>query len=836
MKCINQARVVCTLICMFAILSLQAADDTGICHTAEVEGRQATFRMDDGSALQLQFCSQSVVRIWYAPDGRFERKNASFAVVNEDLEPISDIHLEEQDACYEIFTSKLRIRINKSPFGLQIFDKYQKMLFADYADRGHLAQGTRKMELKMLRRDEHFFGLGEKTGKMDRRGESYKMWNSDKPCYSVAEDPLYKSIPFFLSNYRYGIFLDNTYKTEFKFGTESRDYYSFEAPDGPMLYYFIFGKDYKEIIRQYVGLTGKPIMPPRWALGFAQCRGLLTNETLTREIAAGYRQRGIPCDVIYQDIGWTQYLQDFEWRKENYDNPRGMLADLKKQGFKVVVSQDPVISQANRRQWQEADSLGYFVKDVQTGKSYNMPWPWGGDCGVVDFTLPAVADWWGAYQQKPIDDGIAGFWTDMGEPAWSNEEQTDRLVMKHHLGMHDEIHNVFGLTWDKVVKEQFEKRNPNRRVFQMTRAAYAGLQRYTFGWTGDCGNGDDVTQGWGQLANQIPVLLSAGLGIIPFTTCDISGYCGDIEDYSAMAELYTRWIQMGAFNPLSRIHHEGNVAVEPWLFGTQAEQHCRKAIELKYSLLPYIYTLAREAHDTGLPLMRPMFLEFPQEMETFATDEQFMLGSQLLVAPVVRRGARQKNVYLPDGSWIDYRDKKTRYNGNQWTTVEAPLSDIPLFVRAGSILPTMPVMNYTDEHPVYPLTFEVFPASEGQVAQYTLYEDDGVTLGYQQDECLRTPLSFVQEEKMGKLCIGKRSGQGYHLPGARNFLFHIYASNVPRQVMLDGMKIKKLPINKLQDSVDTECTLTGWSYDKRQGILLLRLPDDGNKHEIMINH
>lgn len=261
-----------------------------------------------------------------------------------------------------------------------------------------------------------------------------------------------------------------------------------------------------------------------------------------------------------------------------------MLADLKDMGFKVVVSQDPVISQANKRQWEEADRLGYLVKDSTNGRSYDMPWPWGGNCGVVDFTLPAVADWWGAYQQKPIDDGIAGFWTDMGEPAWSNEEQTERLVMKHHLGMHDEIHNVYGLTWDKVVKEQFEKRNPNRRVFQMTRAAFAGLQRYTFGWTGDCGNGDDVTQGWGQMANQIPVLLSAGLGIIPFTTCDITGYCGDIEDYPAMAELYTRWIQMGAFNPLSRIHHEGNVAVEPWLFGEEAEKNAKAAIELKYRL------------------------------------------------------------------------------------------------------------------------------------------------------------------------------------------------------------------------------------------------------------
>ena len=332
---------------------------------------------------------------------------------------------------------------------LQIFDKYQKLLFSDCADRGRSAEGSKKVEYKLLGRDEHFFGLGEKTGKLDRRGEQYKMWNSDKPCYSIVEDPLYKSIPFFMSNYRYGIFLDNTYKSEFKFGTESRDWYSFEVPDGEMVYYFIFGSDYKEIMGQYTQLTGKPIMPPRWALGFSQCRGLLTNEELTYEIAKGYRDRGIPCDIIYQDIGWTEYLQDFEWRDGNYTNPRKMLSDLDSMGFKVILSQDPVVSKANVRQWNEADSLGYFVKDVRTGKSYDMPWPWGGDCGVVDFTKPEVAAWWGAYQQKPLDDGAAGFWTDMGEPAWSNEESAERLYMQHHDGMHskdacDGLHKTEG--------------------------------------------------------------------------------------------------------------------------------------------------------------------------------------------------------------------------------------------------------------------------------------------------------------------------------------------------------------------------------------------------------
>ena len=820
------------ILCCCLTSWLYAGDKTPACVSYTVSDKAVNFHLADSAVIQLQLCSQSVVRVWYSPDGTLQRRLPSFAVVNEALEDFGELHVNEQNACYEIFTSKLRIRVNKSPFNLQIFDKYQKLLFSDYADRGHVSESTRKAEYKTLRRDEHFFGLGEKTGKLDRRGESYKMWNSDKPCYSTAEDPLYKSIPFFMSNYRYGIFLDNTYKTEFKFGTESRDYYSFEAPNGEMIYYFIFGKDYKEIIKQYVELTGKPIMPPRWALGFAQCRGALTNEKVSYEIAEGYRKRGIPCDIIYQDIGWTQNLQDFNWRQRNYTNPKKMLADLKEMGFKVIVSQDPVISQKNKAQWEEADRLGYFVKDSTTNQSYDMPWPWGGNCGVVDFTLPAVADWWGAYQQKPIDDGISGFWTDMGEPAWSNEESPERLVMKHHLGMHDEIHNVYGLTWDKVVKEQFEKRNPDRRVFQMTRAAFAGLQRYTFGWTGDSGCADDVTQGWAQMANQIPVLLSAGLGIIPFTTTDISGYCGDIEDYPGMAELYTRWLQMGAFNPLSRIHHEGNNAVEPWLFGEEAEKNAKAAIELKYSLLPYIYTYAREAHDTGLPLMRPLFLEYPMDTETFALDAQFMFGQELLVAPVVKKGARNKNVYLPEGTWIDFHDKKTTYTGEQWTTVNAPLSTIPMFVKQGSIVPRMPVMNYTEEKAIYPVTFEVFPATVGEEATFSLYEDEGTNLGYQRGEYLRTPIACRTTEKGYTLTVGNREGEKYSLPGERNLLFQVYTATLPRTVLVDGVKVKKQKAERIKNEAETDFTNAVWTTDKEQGCCLLRLPDDGKEHTV----
>ena len=781
------------------------ANQPAECFSYTVKANEVTFHCTDSARVRLKLASHSVVKIWYAPDGIFERSNESFAVTNEDLEEVADINVHESASAYELFTGPLRIRINRSPFQLQIFDKWQKLLFSGYQDQGFQSSGSAVRAVNVLRDDEHFFGLGEKSGSLDRRGRTFKMWNSDKPCYGENEDPLYKSIPFFMSSYNYGIFFDNTYLTEFDFGKSSTDFYSFSAPDGEMIFYFIFGKDYKQIINGYTQLTGQPIMPPKWAFGFSQSRGMLTYEALSRDIAAGYRERKIPCDIIYQDIGWVEGLQNFEWRKDRYENPKQMLADLADEGFKVIVSQDPVISQSTTGQWREADSLGYFTTDIRTGKTYDMPWPWGGNCGVVDFTKPGVSDWWGHYQQKPLDDGVKGFWTDMGEPAWSNEESTDRLFMKHHLGMHDEIHNVYGLTWDKVVTEQFEKHNPNQRVFQMTRAAYAGLQRYTFGWSGDAGNGSNVLDGWRQFENQIPMALSAGMGLIPFWATDISGYCGDIEDYEAMAELYVRWLQFGVFNPISRAHHEGDNAVEPWLFGEQAEQASKKAIELKYQLFPYLYSYAREAYDTGLPVMRAMLLEYPNDPEAVKAEHQFMFGEELLVAPVTRPGAKTKQVYLPVGEWIDFHTGKS-YAGNQWLEYPVALEDIPVFVKAGSIIPMMPVMQYIHEVRDYPVTFRVFGAEQN--ASFTLYEDDGVTNDYKQNVFATTEVKHMLNDQGERVITLETKTAGYS-PAQRTLLIALSTDRKPKKISLNGVRLKS--IKPERQAVSEQAS---WSYDK----------------------
>lgn len=824
------------IIFLFIPLGLLAnvADKAQKCLSYTQDGSKIVFNGSDGGKLSLDIKSSSVIKIWFDPAGKFSRSNESFAVVNENLDDIGQIHVDDQPSCYEIYTSQLRIRLNKNPMQLQIFDKWQKLIFSDFKEMGHVSDSSSVKAYKTLRKDEQFFGLGEKTGTLNRRGKEYKMWNSDRPCYSTTEDPLYKSIPFFMSSYRYGIFLDNTYKTEFKFGTESDEYYSFEAPDGAFIYYFIFGKDYKEIQKQYIELTGKPIMPPKWALGFAQCRGLYTREDQALDIAAEFRKRQIPCDIIYQDIGWTQNLQDFVWRKGNYKHPKKMLTELKEQGFKMVVSQDPVVSQKENPQWKEADKAGYFVKDARTGKSYDMPWPWGGNCGVVDFTIPEVADWWGKLQQKPIDDGISGFWTDMGEPAWSNEEDLDRLNMKHHLGMHSEIHNIYGLTWDKVVKEQFEKHNPGKRVFQMTRAAYAGLQRYTFGWTGDSGNGNDVLEGWGQLANQVAVGISAGLGGIPFWATDISGYCGDITDYPAMAELYTRWMQFGVFNPLSRAHHEGDNAAEPWMFGEVAEKNSKAAIELKYQLFPYLYTYARKAHDTGLPIVRGLFMEYPSDEEAAKVDDQFLFGEELLVAPVLKKGERVKRVYLPDGEWIDFNDMKTIYLGGQTIAYRAPLSVIPVFVRKGSIIPQMPVMQYIHERKNYPVFVHIFPNYEDESTSFELYEDNGENQDYLKDICSKT---FI---RCTTLSNGYDTGvevkdNGYRQSDKRNIIFKYHIESRPTSVMVNGKNVNNVPVETIKGNQETDFETIQWSWNENNGECWVKVPDNRLNINISIN-
>jgi len=368
----------------------------------------------------------------------------------------------------------------------------------------------------------------------------------------------------------------------------------------------------------------------------------------------------------------------------------------------------------------------------------------------------------------------------------------------------------------------------------MTRSAFAGMQRYTFGWSGDSGNGNNVLDGWNQLANQIPLSLSAGMGLIPFWATDISGYCGDIKDYPAMAELYVRWLQFGLFNPLSRAHHEGNNAAEPWLFGSEAERICKNSIELKYRLFPYIYTYAREAHDKGLPLMRSVFLEYPDDENAYNQNGEFFFGKELLVAPVVKKGAVTKQVYLPEGEWIDFNDGHTSYEGGQVITYKAPLNIVPLFVKKGSIIPMMPVMQYIHEKKSFPICFEIFPANENGKASFELYEDDGESLDYQKDIFLKTNIVCYTKASNYEVKIDKLE-KGYQPSGKRNFLFQLHIDARPKAVEWNSKKVNSASSEKIRSIENVQSVTAFWSWDEKKKVCTILIPDKGTANTIIIS-
>ncbi|MFV0313400.1 MAG: TIM-barrel domain-containing protein, partial [Dysgonomonas sp.] len=397
----------------------------------------------------------------------------------------------------------------------------------------------------------------------------------------------------------------------------------------------------------------------------------------------------------------------------------------------------------------------------------------------------------------------------------------------------DEIHNVYGLTWDKVVKEQFDKRNPDKRIFQMTRSAYAGLQRYTFGWTNDSGNGNDVLEGWGQLENQVAVGISAGLGGIPFWTTDISGYCGDITDYNAMGELYTRWMQFGIFCPLSRAHHEGDNAVEPWMFGDVVEKNTKAAIELKYQLFPYLYTYSRIAHDTGLPITRGLFMEYPNDAEAIKTDNQFIFGEEILVAPVLKKGERVKRVYLPDGEWIDFNDKKTIYLGGQTVAYRAPLNTIPVFVKKGSIIPMMPVMQYIHEKKDYPLFIHIFPNYEDENASFELYEDEGENLDYLKDIYSKTDFVCTTLSD-GYTTIIEPKDKGFRQSERRNIVLKYHLEAKPNSISADNKVVRNVEEDIILDKQDTDFSSVEWSWNETTKECWVKVPDNRKTVNISI--
>ncbi len=595
-----------------------------------------------------------------------------------------------------------------------------------------------------LASEEYIYGLGEHTGEMNKRGRAFPIWNVDPPMFHGPEtENMYTSIPFYLGLHRnsgrtYGVLIDHTGRVEMDMGKTSEEEVQITVQGNSLVAYFFVGPTPADVVRQYTELTGRMPLPPRWILGYHQCRWGYDTEEKVHQLAARLRERNHPCDAIWLDIDYMQGFRNFTWNTETFPNPSKMAEDLHAEGFHLVTIIDPGTKiDDNYFVYQQGMERDYFCR-YQKGKIFTGS-VWPGACVLPDYSRSEVREWWGNLYKGLLDQGVDAIWNDMNEPALTNILLENETPMHgttmsddvlHRAGgdqptgpdgpptLHKFFHNAYGMEMARASYKGLLRLHPNNRSFVLSRSGTAGIQRYAALWTGD------NTSQWDHIFMAMTMCLNLGMSGVPFVGADIGGFWN-----ASNGELLARFAQLGALLPLCRNHSAiHNPDQEPWAFGEPFESVYRKAIELRYRLMPYLYTLFHEAATSGAPIMRPLYYHYPSDEEACNVQDEFLVGDALLSAPVYEQGATSHRVYLPAGTWFDYWDG-TEYPGSGWSDIPAPLDRWPLFVRGNSIIPTGPLMQYTDQRLTDPLTFTCYMATDGQTS-YTLYEDDGSTQAY----------------------------------------------------------------------------------------------------------
>ncbi|MBQ5947334.1 TIM-barrel domain-containing protein [Massilia sp. ST3] len=601
------------------------------------------------------------------------------------------------------------------------------------------------------------------------------MWNADVPDYPAGHDPSYQAIPFFIALHEgrsYGLFFNNTWRSWFDMGKTVPRRYSFGASGGELDYYVFTGgaeRSPARVLQDYTALTGRGALPPLWALGYHQSRWSYMSQEQVLDVAQEFRKRRIPADALYLDIDHMDGFRVFTWNAGTFPDPKKMLDQLHGQGFRAVTIVDPGIKRDEGFPiYRSGRAGGHYVRKADGAELHEKVWP--GVCAFPDFTSPGARAWFGSLYQAPLELGVDGFWNDMNEPGvfppdgFSQPEiglgpqRTFPLDARHagdgRPGTHEEYHNVYGMQMARASFEGLRSLRPEKRPMVLTRAGFAGVQRYAAVWTGD------NSPTWSHLALTIPMLTNLSVSGVPFVGADVGGFMG-----SPSAELHTRWLQAAALTPYFRTHsNDVSAPREPWAFGPAYEAINRDTIALRYQLLPYLYTLFEASERTGLPPMRPLWFDYPGDTRASLIDDQYLVGGDLLVAPVVHEGRTSREVVFPKGSaWIDW-STGIRHEGGTSAMVAAPLARLPLFVRAGASLPMVAApVQHSGEMKDQPLTLLV---AAGGTGSSRVFQDAGDGYAYREGKA-RT-ITATQDGHSLRLDIPPR--RGYQRLGAIEFI------------------------------------------------------------------
>jgi alpha-glucosidase len=783
-----------------------------------------------GSAIvRIAALRDDVLRIRLGPNGSLP-EDASWAVLpgartaRVSVTPIND------EAVVGFSTAKLRVRVEKISLRMTISDLQGKVISSDTPGRPIEYHGDSFRIYKDMPENEHYFGLGDKTGPLDRRGMAFTLWNTDTG-FQESTDPIYKSIPFFIgvrAGRSYGLLFDNTWRSSFDFGKEVRDSYSFGAEGGPIDYYFILGPEPKHVVETYAWLTGVAPLPPLWALGFQQSRYSYESGAELRQIATRLRADRIPADVLYLDIDYQKKNRPFTVDTDAFPDFAKLLSDMKAQQFHTVLITDLHIANlpnADYAPYDQGIKGDHFLKNPDGTIYTGIVWP--GPAVFPDFTRESSREWWGSLYKNFYSIGAAGFWNDMNEPAvFQTPTKTIPLDVRDRIEepgfttrttTQREIHNVFGMENSRGTFEGLLKLNPDQRPFVLTRASYAGGQRYAATWTGD------NASTWNHLRLSIPMLLNLGLSGFGLVGDDIGGFGG-----SPPMDLLTKWIEVGAFNPIFRDHTEkGTNPQEPWVGGPEHEAIRRRFIEERYRLMPYIYTLAEENSRDGMPLMRPLFLEFPDV--DLDPGNEFMWGPSILVAPAMFQEEPQNyRARLPGGNWYDYwtgmKVAGKAPGGDPVITgavkepvameveIKPALAELPIFVRGGSIIPRQPLVQSTNEIPNGPLELRVYPGSS---CEGSVYQDDGISFAYKRGVFLRQAFTCEVADGEARVKFGAREGN--YTPWWKEIEVVLYGwQSANPNVTVDGR------------------TVAGSRYDAANHALRIRIPAQVQSGELRV--
>ncbi len=677
-----------------------------------------------------------------------------------------------------------------------------------FADRpGHLRLRLPLEEVRLSPRpqvrlevvgEQHFYGLGESGQPFDRLGISRRLWNNHV-SHGHGSDI---AIPLLLSHQGYALFFDNSSLASVDVGrSDGRFWIEYESEEGPLDLYYLGGVNLREVLGEVATLLGRAPMPPRWALGYLQSTRHFEDQDELRRLPEAIREKGLPCDALIflstygEALGWNRGVGHLECEPTLLPEPASFFAELRGQHFHVITHEYPVLH-PDSPLYQEAEGKEYLLDAgyAQPAPGARPPAVYQEGQRYLDFSQREVRKWWWRQHRSLCRYGVDGWWLDGGEGPPSR--------VKLRGGAGTVLHNRYDLMRQQAFEEGEAADRPDGRVFLLCRSGGAGMQRHG----GACWSGD-INNTFGTLEAQLHAGLSMALSGVPYWGTDIGGFYHAVPE---TGELFARWFQFGAFCPVFRAH--GRIWREhlPWAHGSEVEGVCRRFLELRYRFMPYTYTLAWQAHRLGLPLMRPLVLNYPEDPCVWDLASEYMWGDDVLVAPVTRAGATHWPVYLPAGTWYDFWTHE-RHDGPCGVSAAAPLERLPLFVRAGAILPLGPAVQYHDEQALTDVTLLVYG---GTRSSFTLYEDDGMTRAYERGRYALTEFECDSNPERLTLRIASPRGEGALIPAGRAYTLQVYALHAPRSVTHDARG--ELPRR-------TQAGGHGWWHDGGR-FLFVRMP------------